>query len=72
MTPVSSHFHSTPPISPLHPLTFVSTLRPNVRAVDVIGVSGVELERVVHPGALGLPLPDPGQYLLLAADRLPV
>lgn len=49
-----------------------SFTRPDVRAVDDAGVPGVELERVVHPGPLGLSLPDPRKHLLLAADRLPV
>lgn len=56
----------------LHPLTFGCFPRPDVRAVDATGHSGMELERVVHPCALGVSLPDSRQYLLLAADRLPV
>lgn len=51
---------------------FSSFTRPYVRAVDDAGMPGVELERVVHPGPLGLSLPDSRKYLLLAADRLPV
>lgn len=46
--------------------------RPDVRSVDAAGLPGVELERLVHPGALGLSLPDAWQHLLLAPGRLPV
>lgn len=55
-----------------HPRLLSSSPRPDVRAVDDAGLPGLELERVVHPGAMGLSLPDSRQHLLLAADRLPV
>lgn len=50
----------------------LSLARPDVRSMDAAGLPGVELERLVHPGALGLSLPDPRQHLLLAPRRLPV
>lgn len=56
----------------LVPLTCLPLRRCNICPVDVFGLPGMELERLVHPSALGLPLPDSRKYLLLVADRLSV
>ena len=36
----------------------------------VLGDAGMELERVADPGPLGVPIPDLGEHILVAADRL--
>lgn len=59
-------------LPPRRPSLSLSLRRPNVCAVDVSGLFGLELECVVHPSALGVSLSDSRQYLLLAADRLPL
>lgn len=51
-------------------MVLVRPSRSGLRPLAVPGGGGLELERVVDPSPLGVPLPDPGEHPPVAAGRL--